>query len=189
MFVGDKAAPNIEGASEQLGRAKEQADNGKHMPHIFQQTDWFQNKDDKQWRREVSDKDMKMTGDLKKNGGSMRLDQAVKHDELFKAVPNLRCTTIESKKLSGKGNVAEYDPNKNHITVNNPKDMKSTAHEIQHAVQNDQNFPTGSRGADGSDPNYKNNRGEREARDVEARLNGQGGKPDLLHKSVGMKAG
>jgi hypothetical protein len=99
MFVGDKAAPNIPGASEQLGQARAEESGGGHMPAIFASTGWFKGPDG-QWRREVPDKDMEFTGKLKKGAGAIPLDQAIKHDELFKAAPGLRDVTIEADTIS-----------------------------------------------------------------------------------------
>lgn len=189
MFVGEKAAPNIAGASQQLGQAKEQDDSGEHMPHIFRQTDWFKNSDDGQWRREIDDSKMEMTGNLKNGKDPVRLDEAVKHDELFKAAPDLRCTQIQADKNLDSGTYAEFHPDKDLIKVRDPGDKKSTIHEMQHALQQDQNFPGQSRGSSSNDSNYKDNLGEREARDVEDRMKDQSSKPELLHKSGGMKAG
>lgn len=185
MFVGDRAAPNIAGGQETLAASQNAQGSGDPPDWIYQRYGWFQGKDG-QWRTEVPDDKMEMTGKLKKGEGPMPLDQAIKHDELFKAAPNLRHTTIEAGQPTGKGAVAEYDPNQDHITVRNPKDLKSTAHEVQHAVQNDQGFPEDSRGASGSDPRYWQNKGEEEARDVEKRLQGPKGTPDLMkHRAAG----
>lgn len=180
MFVGERAAGNIAGGKEQFQAAQAALSEGKAPAWIHKRHGWFQGEDG-QWRREVLDDDMKLrSGGLKEGKGPMALDQAIKHDELFKVAPNLRCTTIEAGRPTGKGAVAEYDPGRDHIVVRDPKDLKSIAHEVQHAVQNDQGFPEGSRGASGSDPNYRENIGERESRDVEKRLRDQDSKPDLL---------
>lgn len=183
MFVGEKASPNIPGAAEDLGRAKQQAAGGQHMPHIFKQTGWFQ-AEDGQWRREVPDKDMKLTGRLKKGGGPVRIDEAIDHKKLFEADPDLRCSTVEVKSIPGFA--GGYDPNKRRIYVEDPNDIKTIMHEKQHDIQYQHGLTPGTLPETaGSREAYLNNTGEREARDVEARLknNDRQKKPALLHKA------
>lgn len=177
MFVGHLAANNIPGGREQLKAAKLAQRDGKLPDWIHKRHGWFQGEDG-QWRREIHDDDMKLTGKLKSGKGEMKLDQAIKHDELFKAAPGLKNTTIEAGKTQG--GVAEFLPCQNKIMVSRPGNIKDIAHEVAHAVQQDQQFPEQSRGASARDPNYRTNIGEREARNVEQRIKDQSKKPDLL---------
>jgi len=189
MFVGPKAAHHIPGAVDQLNTATHLASDGEHMPHIFQQTGWFQNKEDGQWRREVPDKDMKLTGKLK-SGDIKRLDEVIKHDNLFRAAPEIRNVTVSAGGHDlDRNTAAAYYPGRRHISIKDPGKKKDLAHEIQHAVQENQHFPTQSRGAMMNGPGgyseYKKNLGEQESRDVESRLGNTNPsrKPRLCHKA------
>lgn len=183
MFVGEKSAGNIPGASDALNKAKARADDGDHMPAIFNGTDWFKGEDGR-WRREVPDKDMKLTGHLKEGGGAVPFDKAVKHDELFKADPDLKNSTVEVKDLPGfEGG---YDRDNRRIYVRNPNDLKTIAHEKQHDIQFGHGLTPGTTPqAAGGVEAYENNLGEVEARDVESRMNNSDikKKPKLCHKA------
>lgn len=123
------------------------------------------------------------------------LDEVVKHDALFEAYPALRDVVIRFEPNTGAVPGA-YNNGFNEIVLRanlklEPEKLKNTLiHEIQHAIQNQENFARGAspeywndrmeegfskKNAAGEEmlPNelYKNTAGEIEARDVAARRN------------------
>lgn len=79
------------------------------------------------------------------NSGTARLENMIQHDKLFQAYPKLRDTRVIFSNIGG--NRGSYDSERNVITIdsslrNAPE--KTLLHEIQHAIQNIEGFPSGS---------------------------------------------
>lgn len=190
MYVGEQAAPNIEGAQDNLELAKQQAQREEDLMKIYETTGWHQGPEPGVWLHEVPDDNMKMTGDLEAGGGPVPLHKAIKHDELFQAAPGLKDTTVSAGDTSYPGALGEFRPEENHIAVGSANDKESLAHEIQHAVAQEQGMPDSYRGSSpdeaGSYEDYKNNPGEIMAEDTADRLNGANSDaPELAKEGAG----
>lgn len=175
MYVGQNAAINIAGGRESLATAMQMEQAGKSPDWIFTRLGWFKGQDN-HWRTEIPDNDFKLTGKLKKDSGPIPLKDAVKHDELFMAVPQMQNTTIEvdSNMRPGEGG---YQSGR--IMIGDPRHVKSILHEMQHDEQLRTGKPTQSQGSSGG-KDYRKNLGEREAFDTEKRTKSQDKKPDLM---------
>lgn len=176
-FVGECTEGNAH-AQERFRDAKEMSRRGHTPASIFREKGCFQDLDGF-WVSEVSDKDARMTGKLKSHGQRMRFDEAMRHDELFRARPDMARTKIEvDKKLSHAG---EYRPDGT-IVVRDPKNLGVAIHEGQHAAQDKDGRI---KWHDSGTPYEKRNH-EIEAFDVMHRRKADSGSsPDLLKKSEG----
>lgn len=135
--------------------------------------------------------DMKNAADARyRMRDSIPLGELLKHDVLFEAYPFLRDVSVEMD-FSGKERLGAYYPRQNVIAVEEslfdssgdkfnkiyPKekrlaDLKSVLmHEIQHAIQNYENFAFGTSADRVSNGEYKRSAGEIEARNTQARVN------------------
>lgn len=130
---------------------------------------------DKRTRFEVSDKDSTLTKDAvsKMNQGA-KLGDILDQPALFKAYPQLKDIKVLRTALPDAR--AEYSPEENTIYVNAldlTKDqmLPSLLHEVQHAIQTTEAFPTGGQAAEGNLPMnvYKNLASEIEARSTASR--------------------
>lgn len=72
------------------------------------------------------------------------LPRALHHPELFKQYPSLRNTIVKIKEL-GNGNLGQYNPRTNTITISpsNPDKLGTILHEIQHNIQEIEDFARG----------------------------------------------
>lgn len=85
--------------------------------------------------------------DNDRNTERIYLDDYVEDNELFKAYPELKQTTIDFVDLPNEGYSAKYNEKENRITVNQAKsidDKSAIAHEVQHAIQYIEGFAKGS---------------------------------------------
>lgn len=72
------------------------------------------------------------------------LPRALHHPELFKQYPSLKNTIVKIKELSS-GNMGQYNPANNTITISpkNPDKLGTILHEIQHNIQEIEDFARG----------------------------------------------
>lgn len=138
---------------------------------IRKQTHWFQDKNG-DWKFEFSDKDMKLKKFLKENS-NYKLGDILDHSVLFELYPKLKNYTVETRNMQK--NKGLHIANKQTIRLNNKllnsnqNIEKTIIHEIQHAIQNIENFEKG-RSTQKSKLAYYNSLGEIEATDVSNRL-------------------
>ncbi|WP_035142481.1 LPD23 domain-containing protein [Campylobacter concisus] len=158
-FAGEKAITANVG---KLDQAKSMLEKGEDEVKIWQSTGWYKDKDGA-WKFEIDDSPAKI-----KNQNADKLGDLLEHKELFKAYPELK--DIKIKKISDeKGEkLGYYDPNKKEIGINNIGDKSTLMHEVQHAIQEIEDFARGS-GEKGEI--YRLSHGEAEARNVQNRLN------------------
>lgn len=72
------------------------------------------------------------------------LPRALHHPELFKQYPSLKNTIVKIKEMPN-GNMGQYNPSNNTITINpkNPDKLGTILHEIQHNIQEIEDFARG----------------------------------------------
>jgi hypothetical protein len=173
-----------------LAKARREAARGAMPLHVFKKFGWFEGPDG-HWRREISDRNARIKSSLAK-GRETTLGQAISHDELFRAAPELKDTRIMvADNINGEQVAGAYDFDNDLIVVSDASDKDTLFHEIQHAVQTKQQFPKRSRGANPDDVGwdaYINNLGEVEARDAGARRDGNSDAPELLKRASGIRA-
>ncbi len=139
---------------------------------IRQKTGWFQDKNG-DWKYEFSDKDMALKNIKIQNDKTYKLGDILEHDTLFTLYPE-----VENYKVEINDNIkanASFDRKNNTITINsklikNNKSLEGTLiHEIQHAIQNIENFERGT-STKGSKLKYYNSLGEIEATETKGRF-------------------
>lgn len=179
-----------------LATAKELAAKGADNEAVRQATGWFKGMDDK-WRFEIPDNAAEFKTKISKSKGFNTgfgdwrgpsgtrgdLGQALTHEELFAAYPDLASLYIDTpfgvtaqKSPSGQYYQKQtFFPEK--IEVNSKlmsdkqKSMEALLHEVEHAVQAREGFTPGGSIRGMSMKDYRNLAGEIEARDVSARMN------------------
>ena len=155
-----------------LNRAKQMREKGIDNETIRQTTGWFQDKN-KDWKFEISDKNMKLKDNIKiKENTSYKLGDVIEHDNLFVMYPELKNYKVSFEDISTSGKIKLSN---NEIKINN-KSIKSKTkvegtliHEIQHAIQNIENFE-GGRTSKRSKLAYYRSLGEIEASDTKKRF-------------------
>lgn len=179
-----------------LATAKELATKGVDNEAVRQATGWFRGMDDK-WRFEIPDNAAEFKTRISKSKGFNvpfdewrgpsgtrgELGQALSHDELFAAYPDLANVYIDTpfgvtaqKSPSGQYYQKQtFFPEKievnSKIMSNKQKSMEALLHEVEHAVQAREGFTPGGSIRGMSMKDYQNLAGEIEARDVSARMN------------------
>lgn len=89
IFAGEKAYAELKYApvkADKLSKAQAMAKEGKNELEIWRDTGWFRDKDGA-WKFEIGDGDAKLNPKFQSGG---KLGDLLKHDELFKAYPELR---------------------------------------------------------------------------------------------------
>lgn len=131
-----------------LGGAYQMYQNGVSMDTIRKRTGWWLGKDGK-WRYEISDKEMRFNPDgFVKNPTTV--GDYVKHDQLFAAYPWVRDIGLRFvDEIDGRESLnGKYNRDNDTVYLKNGRtaeQMKSTLiHEIQHAIQVNEEFATGS---------------------------------------------
>lgn len=156
-----------------LAKAEEMTKNGITKENIYAETGWFQGPD-KKWRFEIPDKDSGMSGpgsigDIVGKQGTV--GDALTHDALFEAYPELKDIPLQGTDLLGKhGAMHIKDPIAgNSIAISNqaPLPRSQLLHELQHEIQDIEGFSPGS---SSSSSNYRDIPGEIESRDVQNRM-------------------
>lgn len=178
-IAGKKSLENIKNDSYSYSRginsynnainlAKQNIDNEQ----IRQKTGWFQDKNG-DWKYEFSDKDMSLKNIKIQKDKIYKLGDILKHDTLFTLYPE-----VENYKVEINDNIkanASFDRRNNTITINsklikNNKSLEGTLiHEIQHAIQNIENFERGT-STKGSKLKYYKSLGEIEATETKGRF-------------------
>lgn len=192
MYTGEKGVKNSIKADisnqeylDKLKEAKDMYKKGLTNEEIWNKTYWFMDKN-KKWTFEISDKNAKLTDKVKINSKST-IGEILKHDALYEMYPELKKVTIEFKdikpELDPKTNksyqlAGYYNMLTNKISVNNKlvsskyldNDTlrKTIIHELQHIIQIKEKFNYGYKGSDKQ--GWKNNLGEQEAQNTEARI-------------------
>jgi hypothetical protein len=174
IFGGKLAQTADRGA---LTRAQGMAAKGAGRDQIWSDTGWFQGPD-KQWRFEIPDQTSTMRGTgtaseiAARQGGFV--GDTLYHPELYKAYPK----TAQQQFAGREGLSSTYEPNPGRVTITNqmPSGTRSaTLHELQHAIQEKENFARGGYADQtSSGPAYEQYRrmaGEVEARNVQRRAN------------------
>lgn len=175
MFAGKNAkTANLDA----LAQAEKMAASGAPREDIWGATGWFKAPDG-QWKWEIDDsasaavpvtfdnQAMKMlTGNIPKTTDYLT------HDKLYAAYPDL--AEVKTRHFSGgmNGADASYDPVNGVILAEKDIDRQartSMLHELQHAVQQRENFGTGGAGDLDFDA-YRRLSGEVEARNVQRRM-------------------
>ncbi|RLA60760.1 MAG: hypothetical protein DRQ89_12340 [Epsilonproteobacteria bacterium] len=152
LGVGAKNANKVA-----LEMAKRMRRMGASEDEIWESTGWWRGEkkkgspEDSAWRWEIDDskgslKSSKLIG-LRQGGEPDYLEELLGHDELFENYPHLRKMLTGRYKGGDPSVVGEFFPGKNKMNVNvdrSPDDIFSTIiHELQHGVQDAENFPMG----------------------------------------------
>lgn len=172
-FVGQEITSRNPQAQEALNKAKELHEAHADMDYIRQNTGWFKATDG-HWKAEIDDSNAKLTKKLEKNK-TYKLGDILQHDNLYSFIPeykNIEVVTTDMK-ANGSFNHKTGVIKLNNNNLNNAEQIKSTLlHEIQHATQSVEGFERGTnlKKAESYEA-YKNNLGEKEAREVQTRRN------------------
>lgn len=156
-----------------LNKAKQMEKYGIDNETIRQQTDWFQDKNGN-WKFEFTDNNMTLKNNIKiEKNSSQRLESILKHDTLFMVYPELKNINVKFSDLgdiNGSYNAKHNRISLNNSMVNNNRAIEGTLiHEIQHAIQNIENFERGAK-SNKSKLAYYNSLGEIEAADTKERF-------------------
>ena len=183
MFVTDGNSTDAAGTQSAISEGKKLERKGHTPSSIFKEKGCFRGPDG-HWRHEISDKNARMTGNLR-NGRETTLDKAMDHQELFKVDPSMRKTKIQADR--NMDTPGAYDPDHDRIFVKDPNNIAVALHEAQHAKQKRDGLPESSSGSSADNvAEYVRNDGEIEAFDVMHRhKNGTSDKPDLVRKAEG----
>lgn len=179
-FVGQKGIKNAVqqepvkyiSVERKLNKAKQMQQTGIDNESIRRNTGWFQDKNG-DWKFEISDKNMKIKNNVKlKENTSYKLGDILEHDALYKIYPELKNYKVSFEDINTSGSIKLKE---NKIKISN-KNIKKKAniegtliHEIQHAIQNIENFE-GGRNSKRSKLAYYNSLGEIEASDTKTRF-------------------
>src|SRR5574337_98922 len=162
-----------------LANALERLDAGENADTVRQETGWFVGPDGKA-RYEISDRDARLkmpasgkAGDALR--GTTTVGALLNHAKLFAAYPGAAGIEVSTKPGEGASFKAAHEgrPARIRIGADMPMGKVTSAlmHEIQHYVQRQEGFATGSNLlAAGSREAYFNSAGEVEARNVQTRL-------------------
>ena len=180
LFAGEKALLNEAYAPQKarLKKAKELENKGADEIEIWEKTGWYKDKD-KKWKFEISQRGGEFKWDLLKKVGedilsedrSMRLEEVLQDDALFRAYPQLKELKIRAVEINDSV-LGQYSEVKKNImlspNLNSMRAKRTLYHELQHAVQDIEGFAYGDKWE--LRKNYKLRHGEVEARNVENRL-------------------
>lgn len=145
-FAGAKA---VRADAGKLDDAMKLSYGGASEADIWKKTGWFKG-DDGKWRFEVDDSGARINIDLFQNGFNGTLKDILAHNNLYEVYPNLKDMVVKVRNIGvakgrlnnslNLGNYIELNPFK----IQNANDVKSTLlHEVQHAVQQIENFARG----------------------------------------------
>lgn len=131
-------------------KATRMEDAGATAKEIYQETGMFRDKGSSQWKREISDEEMRLVDKDWQYGDTGKLSDFVEHPKLFEEYPHLKDLTfkVAEKDYPYLGGFNSAD---NSITINPSKIhagdegiLDVIAHELQHAIQKKAGFPQGS---------------------------------------------
>ena len=128
-----------------LSEAKKLADEGKDPEYIRKKTGWFQGYEGK-WRFEIDDSDAEFYLDNLKIGGRYKLGTLMHHNALYKAYPQLKNIDVYITDSNNYKGYADSSQNVIELSLNrNEGDLdKTLIHEVQHLIQNYEQFSAGS---------------------------------------------
>lgn len=128
-----------------LSKAKKLADEGKDPEYIRKKTGWFQGYEGK-WRFEIDDSDAEFYLDNLKIGGRYKLGTLMHHNALYKAYPQLKNIDVYITDSNNYKGYADSSQNVIELSLNrNEGDLdKTLIHEVQHLIQNYEQFSAGS---------------------------------------------
>lgn len=156
-------------------KAQQMQKSGNDNETIRQATGWFQDRNG-DWKFEFSDKDMSLKNIKLEKNKTYRLGDILEHDTLFTVYPKLKNYKVKFTNLNQSNGV--YNIFDKDIKINNnqldKKQYKSNIegtliHEIQHAIQDIENFE-GGKSSKKSKLAYYESLGEIEASDTKARF-------------------
>lgn len=156
-------------------KAQQMQMSGNDNETIRQATGWFQDRNG-DWKFEFSDKDMSLKNIKLEKNKTYRLGDILEHDTLFTVYPKLKNYKVKFTNLNQSNGV--YNIFDKDIKINNnqldKKQYKSNIegtliHEIQHAIQDIENFE-GGKSSKKSKLAYYESLGEIEASDTKARF-------------------
>lgn len=139
-FAGKRA---LTSDRSKLEIAKEMYLRGESSENIRHETGWHQGYDGK-WRFEIDDSQMEV---LDVDSDYVKLDQILKHDQLYKAYPILKKVDVVFQEVDGYGsfNSQFFTINLNSKLKNDKKQLRKTIiHEVQHVIQLEEEFAYGS---------------------------------------------
>lgn len=156
-------------------KAQQMQKSGIDNETIRQNTGWFQDRNG-DWKFEFSDKDMSLKNIKLEKDKTYKLGDILEHDTLFDIYPELANYNVkftDLNKPNGVYNIFDKDIKINNNQLNK-KQYKSSIegtliHEIQHAIQDIENFE-GGKSSKGSKLAYYESLGEIEASDTKARF-------------------
>lgn len=146
LFGGKKA---LKASKERWQRAQEMDANGDYADRIWRETGWIKGEDNK-WRFEINDEFMRFypkgKNHDKKVGDTGRLADFISHSELFENYPDMQDIEVRIERDPDMGYVAYYQPEGDYIVLNVAENVNDAdvLHEIQHAIQERENFARGS---------------------------------------------
>ena len=147
--------------------------NGVDNETIRKNTNWFQDRNG-DWKFEFSDKYMAIKENAKlESGKTYKLGDILNHDILFEVYPelaNYNVKILSNTKANGSFNKSNKTINISDRLINNSELTEGTLiHEIQHAIQNIENFERGT-SVKNSKLKYYNSLGEIEATETKSRF-------------------
>lgn len=157
-------------------KAMHMAKNNIDNETIRQNTGWFQDRNG-DWKFEFSDRDMSLKENIKlEKNKTYKLGDILEHDTLFEIYPELANCNVkftDLNKPNGVYNIFDKDIKINNNQLNKKQYKNSIEgtliHEIQHAIQDIENFE-GGKSSKGSKLAYYESLGEIEASDIKTRF-------------------
>lgn len=161
--------------TESLEDAKELDIKNIQNEKIWLKTGWFKDRNG-QWKFEVSDKNMSLKDNLNiQENTEYKLSDLIEHDSLFRLYPELKNQKVRFKNYASDSTNGSYNKIDDIISINNKfigsnQNIEGTLiHEIQHKIQNIENFENGS-SSKYSRLKYYNSLGEIEASNTKERF-------------------
>lgn len=161
--------------TESLEDAKELDIKNIQNEKIWLKTGWFKDRNG-QWKFEVSDKNMSLKDNLNiQENTEYKLSDLIEHDSLFRLYPELKNQKVRFKNYASDSTNGSYNKIDDIISINNKligsnQNIEGTLiHEIQHKIQNIENFENGSN-TKYSRLKYYNSLGEIEASNTRDRF-------------------
>lgn len=161
--------------TESLEDAKELDSKNIQNEKIWLKTGWFKDRNG-QWKFEVSDKNMSLKDNLNiQENAEYKLSDLIEHDSLFRLYPELKNQKVRFKNYASDSTNGSYNKIDDIISINNKligsnQNIEGTLiHEIQHKIQNIENFENGSN-TKYSRLKYYNSLGEIEASNTRDRF-------------------
>lgn len=173
--IDDQRKPK---SAQDAARNRLQAEDAKFMPYAGENARGFDDRKnkgetftgpyDKRERFEIGNDRLYWKNDnapkASDAGKVMALGELIAHPELFKAYPDMAEIPVRLEKANGR---TSYVGTEDAIHLAVDAGMKALIHEIQHAIQEREDF---AKGANTRDPGYWKSAGEIEARDAGERM-------------------